>query len=250
MSTAAADRVAYWDTRAADTGAHAYDAQPGQHPARAAWHAVLAAALPADPPLDVLDVGCGTGFLALELAALGHRVRGVDSSTGMLAVAARTAAERGLHVTWSRGDATAPPGPAVDLLCARNVLWTLPDPAAALHAWAHRLRPGGSLLLSDARWSAEDAADPVATDRFARSYTRAGLPFPDGMAGPELRAALAAAGLVVTDDLTGAFGATPYPGASGFALLRASSAGAQAATAPSHSSPAAGTATAQGARST
>ena len=250
MSTAAADRAAYWDTRAADTGPRAYDAQPGQHPSRPAWRTVLAAALPADPPLDVLDVGCGTGFLALELAALGHRVRGVDSSTGMLAVAARTAAGRGLTVTLARGDATDPPGPAVDLVCARNVLWTLPDPVGALQVWAALLRPGGTLLVSDARWSPADAADPAATERFARTYSRAGLPFADGMAGTELRAALGAAGLLVTDDLTGAFGATPYPGASGFALLRASSAGAHAATAPSHTSPAAGTATAQGARST
>ncbi len=68
MSTAPADRAAYWDTRAADTGAHAYDAQPGQHPARDAWHAVLAAALPADPPLDVLDALVGGAAVILDFA--------------------------------------------------------------------------------------------------------------------------------------------------------------------------------------
>lgn len=38
-------------------------------------------------PVDVVDLGCGTGRLALILAARGHRVTGVDPSPQMLAVA-------------------------------------------------------------------------------------------------------------------------------------------------------------------
>ena len=39
----------------------------------------------------VLDLGCGTGVLAVALAKAGHTVRGVDSSLPMLRVARRNA---------------------------------------------------------------------------------------------------------------------------------------------------------------
>jgi 2-polyprenyl-3-methyl-5-hydroxy-6-metoxy-1,4-benzoquinol methylase len=36
---------------------------------RAAWDRILDLMLPAANPLEALDIGCGTGFLSLELAA-------------------------------------------------------------------------------------------------------------------------------------------------------------------------------------
>lgn len=39
------------------------------------------------PPARVLDLGCGTGLLAVGLAALGHRVVGLDASPEMIALA-------------------------------------------------------------------------------------------------------------------------------------------------------------------
>jgi len=45
---------------------------------RAAWDRILDLVLDGHGVLDALDVGCGTGFLALELATRGHRVTGVD----------------------------------------------------------------------------------------------------------------------------------------------------------------------------
>src|SRR5215831_12527166 len=55
---------------------------------------------------QVLDLGCGTGLLTLELAAVdGRFVMGVDPAPAMLAVARRKpGAER---VTWIEGDASA-----------------------------------------------------------------------------------------------------------------------------------------------
>jgi SAM-dependent methyltransferase len=47
-------------------------------------------------PLDILDLGCGTGSHAFPLAARGHRVIGIDNSSGMLAKAeAKARASRG-----------------------------------------------------------------------------------------------------------------------------------------------------------
>jgi SAM-dependent methyltransferase len=52
----------------------------------------------------VIDVGCGTGLLASELAGRGHAVIGVDCESAMLDAARRQ--PHGEDVTWILGDAT------------------------------------------------------------------------------------------------------------------------------------------------
>jgi hypothetical protein len=64
----------------------------------AAWVEAVSALLPSEPS-DVLDVGTGTGFLAFIVAALGHRVTGIDLAEGMLAVAQTFPTVRSM---WSR----------------------------------------------------------------------------------------------------------------------------------------------------
>ncbi|TAK28378.1 MAG: class I SAM-dependent methyltransferase [Chloroflexota bacterium] len=54
----------------------------------------------------ILDVGCGTGRHAIELARQGYRVTGVDISGGMLAEAAKAATAAGVSVEWVMADAT------------------------------------------------------------------------------------------------------------------------------------------------
>ena len=52
----------------------------------------------------ILDLGCGTGRHAMELASRGFRVTGVDRSEGMLEEARRAATERAVTVTFEAGD--------------------------------------------------------------------------------------------------------------------------------------------------
>ena len=54
----------------------------------------------------ILDVGCGTGRHAIELAERGYVVTGLDLSSEMLARAAQAAKARNVNVEWVRSNAT------------------------------------------------------------------------------------------------------------------------------------------------
>jgi SAM-dependent methyltransferase len=105
----------------------------------------------------VLDVGAGTGFLSLAAARLGHRVTAVDLSGGMLARLREHAARDGLEVETVEGTAETPPAGPFDAVVERHLLWTLPDPGAALAAW-RAAAPDGRLVLFEGLWG---GADPV-----------------------------------------------------------------------------------------
>lgn len=77
-----------------------YDPVAGDNPAALGFYACLAGA---DPAL-VLDIGCGSGRLALPLAARGHLVTGVDASSTMLEEARRQAQAQGMQMTFVDAD--------------------------------------------------------------------------------------------------------------------------------------------------
>jgi len=134
---------AFWDADAAT-----YDRAPS-HAASdpveaAAWRAALLRFLP-PAPARVLDVGAGTGAMALLLADLGYRVTALDLSPGMLAHAERKAKERGLDLQTVVAPGTEPPVGPFDAVVERHVLWTTPDPVAALSAW-RASAPAGRLV--------------------------------------------------------------------------------------------------------
>lgn len=58
-------------------------------------------------PLEscILDIGCGTGRHAIELAKRGYQITGVDISAGMLAEARKPAREANVDVIWVQADA-------------------------------------------------------------------------------------------------------------------------------------------------
>ncbi|MFJ4004875.1 class I SAM-dependent methyltransferase [Streptomyces sp. NPDC090023] len=118
---------------------------------RAAWADRLRGWLPGQPS-DVLDLGCGTGSLALLAAEQGHRVTGVDASPAMVERARAKLAGRDARVL--RGDAAVPPvvEQGYDVILVRHVLWTLPDPAEVLRHWCTLLRPGGRFVLVEGVW--------------------------------------------------------------------------------------------------
>src|SRR6266545_8347446 len=62
-----------------------------------------------DRSLRVLDVGCGTGRHAIELAKRGYAVTGIDLSPSLLVRAREKAAQAGVSVTFVHRDARALP---------------------------------------------------------------------------------------------------------------------------------------------
>lgn len=101
----------------------------------------------------VLDVGCGTGSLAILLARSGRQVTAVDPAEASLAVArSKPDAER---VTWLQGDATRLPPLAADLAVmtgnVAQVFLTDDEWTATLQGIRAALRDGGHLVFETRR---------------------------------------------------------------------------------------------------
>lgn len=103
--------------------------------------------------VDVVDIGGGTGGIAMALAALGHRLTVIDPSPDALASLERRTAEAGYagHVHGVQGDASdlarIVGSAGADVVVCHRVLEVVDSPADALAAMASVLRPGGVLSL-------------------------------------------------------------------------------------------------------
>lgn len=120
-------------------------------------------------PARVLDVGAGTGFLTLLAGELGHQVTAVDLSPGMLGQLQAKAVKAELPVDVVEADAVAVPRGPFDAVMSRHLLWTLPDPLAALRAW-REAAPNGRLVLVESHWD-----DQMSLPQLARQWSLRGL---------------------------------------------------------------------------
>ena len=119
-----------------------------------------------DEPRDVLDIGGGTGGLAVRVGLLGHRVTVVDPSPDALAALGRRAREHDVAVTGRQGDLSSlldVVGPdSADVVLCHGVLEVVDDPVAALATLARVVRPGGVLSLLAAQRHAAVVARAMA----------------------------------------------------------------------------------------
>ncbi len=104
--------------------------------------------------LTALDVGTGPGQLAFYLARKGFQATGIDISAGMVDRARQKARELGLCADFQTGDAEnlAFEDNTFDVVVTRNLVWTLPNPEAAIQEWHRVLKPGGRIIISDGYW--------------------------------------------------------------------------------------------------
>jgi len=114
----------------------------------------------------VLDVGCGTGDDARELALRvgpAGRTVGVDASETMLGEARRRSRTTGVHVDFELADAQHLPFPdgTFDACRTERVLTHVPDPRAALAEMARVTRAGGRVCALDIDADPTDMQDPV-----------------------------------------------------------------------------------------
>jgi SAM-dependent methyltransferase len=127
------------------------------------WHDVECGPYSADQPLwrqlaeecggTVLDLGCGTGRVALELAQAGWKVTGVDSDPALVAALGKRARDAGLRIRAETADVRAlslgrrfrlavAPMQVFQLLGGRE------GQRAALRSAREHLDPGGRLALA------------------------------------------------------------------------------------------------------
>ncbi|MFE0903340.1 class I SAM-dependent methyltransferase [Streptomyces rochei] len=147
------------------------------------------------PGSRVLDAGCGTGRVLVELARLGYDGVGVDRDASMLAVARRSAP----RLTWVQADLadldSSTAGAGFDLVVAAGNVFPLLAPGtegAVAAALAGVLRPGGLLVAGF-------------------GLDREHLPVPPGLTLAEYDGHCAAAGLTLTDRFA-TWDADPYEG--------------------------------------
>lgn len=112
------------------------------------WRTWQRLALPYLQGCDVLELGCGPGWLLAEMAAAGFQCRAIDASPAMVRAARRHLARRRRTAEVSLGRAQALPvaDASVDTVVSTFPTPYITDPAT-LREVARVLRPGGRLVI-------------------------------------------------------------------------------------------------------
>jgi SAM-dependent methyltransferase len=155
---------------------------------------VLLRAAALAPGEDVLDLGCGTGALALQAGSVvaPGRVVGIDLSSAMLAIGRERAAARGRgNVSFVHGDAQvyAFEPASFDIVVSNAGAMFFDDQDAAFANLRTALRPGGRMALLV--WQVLDNNEWLTELRRALALGRnlptpqVGTPGPFGLADPD-----------------------------------------------------------------
>lgn len=163
-----------------------------------ASRALLAQTTPARPAL-AYDLGCGPGHTTAMVAEVtgADRTVGLDSSAAYVAQA--RAAARGGEFAVHDVLVTPFPSGVAGLIYARMLLAHLPDPAAAVHAWASQLAGEGVLVIDEIEWIRTSQPVLRAHLRLAEAMVAAG--------GAQMRAGPLLGGLATGGRLRQRFGA-------------------------------------------
>jgi SAM-dependent methyltransferase len=126
------------------------------------------------PGQDVLDIGTGTGALAIPFARQGARVVGVDASEEQLAAARSVAEGEGLRLDlrFALAEETGLPDASFDAVTA-SMCWPYFDTARMVGEVLRLLRPEGRLLVASIVWVREGNEVARETDALIAKYNEA-----------------------------------------------------------------------------
>jgi 2-polyprenyl-3-methyl-5-hydroxy-6-metoxy-1,4-benzoquinol methylase len=139
------------DSRRFDEAAATWDALPRRVELARAVAAAIARKVPLSPDLDLLDFGCGTGLVTLELRPLVRSATGADTSGGMLEILAGKARESGQTIETLRLDPENLESLVgrYHLIVSSMALHHVADLAPLFRRFLDRLHPRGSVALAD-----------------------------------------------------------------------------------------------------
>eukprot|EP00898_Chlorokybus_atmophyticus_P003479 jgi/Chlat1/4131/Chrsp269S03963 len=178
-----------------DTARH-YDEKPGVKELAGNVVDTLFAELPDVmwEEANVMDFGCGTGNVALQMAARVRSITGVDSSQGMLEVMKQKAQQQGAeniscHCLELKS-ADDLPGQRFDLIVSSMTAHHLDDIQAMIRVLAQLLKPGGVLAFFDLQRT--DSSDQF---HGGHQHKHAGVYHSGGFSSEEFTNHYSAAGL-------------------------------------------------------
>jgi len=106
--------------------------------------------IPLNANMEAMDFGCGTGLIALPLAAHLKQITAIDSAEQMLAVCTQKCMTQGINtVSCQATEVNQLPEQTFDLIYSCMTLHHIEDTAALLKQFNRLLRPAGYLALAD-----------------------------------------------------------------------------------------------------
>jgi ubiquinone/menaquinone biosynthesis C-methylase UbiE len=120
---------------------------------------------------DILDIGTGTGALALPFAKQGAHVTGVDISRGQIEAAKTLASQKKLNVRFivAKAEETGLPDKSFDVITS-SMSWGYLDQKKMPEEAARLLRKNGLLLISSLNWVREADAITQRTGELLKKY--------------------------------------------------------------------------------